>query len=79
MTGYAEQRAVLIAAVASSLVGSVNGMLWPVLGVTGLGLVLVIIGGTLLGNYRENNEDSIDVKTFPVRLAGGSVEVDIDG
>ncbi len=49
--GYAEQKAVLVAAVQSSLVGSVNGLLWPVFAVVGLGLVLVVIGGTLLGNY----------------------------
>jgi hypothetical protein len=51
VTGYAEQKAVLVAAVASSLVGSVSGVLWPVFAVVGLGLVLVVIGGTLLGNY----------------------------
>jgi hypothetical protein len=51
VTGYAEQKPVLIAAVASSLVGSVSGVLWPVFAVVGLGLVLVVIGGTLLGNY----------------------------
>lgn len=49
--GYAEQKAIVVAAVPASLVGSMGGVLWPVLAVTGLGLVLVIIGGTLLGNY----------------------------
>lgn len=51
VAGYAEQKAVLVAAVPASLVSSMNAVLWPVLAVTGLGLVLVIIGGTLLGNY----------------------------
>ncbi len=49
--GYAEQKSIVVAAVPASLVGSMGGVLWPVLAVTGLGLVLVIIGGTLLGNY----------------------------
>jgi hypothetical protein len=51
ISGYAEQKAVLVAAVDSSLVGSVNGLLWPVFAVVGLGLILVVIGGSLLGNY----------------------------
>lgn len=51
LAGYPGQNAVLVAAVASSLVGSVGGVLWPVFAVVGLGLVLVIIAGNLLGNY----------------------------
>jgi hypothetical protein len=49
--GYGKTDAVLIAAVPSSLVGSVSGLLMPVLAIAGLGLVLVIAGGVLLGNY----------------------------
>lgn len=51
VTGYTGQSAVLVAGVASSLVSSVWGVLWPVLAVAGLGVVLVIIAGNLLGNY----------------------------
>jgi hypothetical protein len=51
VAGYAEQKSVLVAAVASSLVGGLGSVLWPVFAVTGLGLVLVGIGGVLLGNY----------------------------
>ncbi len=51
VSGYAEQKPILVAAVPASLGGSVSSMLWPVLAVSGLGLVLVAIGGTLLGNY----------------------------
>lgn len=51
VSGYAGQNAVLVAAVASSLVGSVWGVLWPVFAVAGLGVILVIIAGNLLGNY----------------------------
>jgi len=51
VSGYAEQKAVLIAAVPSSLGGNFSSMLWPVLAASGLGLVLVVIGGVLLGNY----------------------------
>jgi hypothetical protein len=51
VVGYAEQKSILVAAVASSLVGSLGSVLWPVFAVTGLGLVLVVIGGVLLGNY----------------------------
>jgi hypothetical protein len=49
--GYGKTDAVLIAALPSSLVGSVSGLLWPVLAIAGLGLVLVVAGGVLLGNY----------------------------
>jgi hypothetical protein len=49
--GYGKTEAVLIAALPSSLVGSLNSLLWPVLAIAGLGLVLVIAGGVLLGNY----------------------------
>jgi hypothetical protein len=49
--GYGKSGAVLIAALPSSLVGSVSGLLWPVLAIGGLGVVLVVAGGVLLGNY----------------------------
>jgi hypothetical protein len=49
--GYGKTEAVLIAAIPSSLVPSLNGLLMPVLAIGGLGLVLVIAGGVLLGNY----------------------------
>jgi hypothetical protein len=51
LEGYGKTDAVLIAALPSSLVGSVSGLLWPVLAIAGLGLVLVVAGGVLLGNY----------------------------
>ncbi len=52
LDGYAgETRGVIIAAVPASLVDSLPGLLWPVLAVAGLGVVLVLVGGTLLGNY----------------------------
>jgi hypothetical protein len=51
LNGYSEQKAVLVAAVASSLVASLASVLWPVFAVAGLRLVLVLIGGVLLGNY----------------------------
>jgi hypothetical protein len=49
--GYGKTDAVLIAAVPSSLVDSLSGLLMPVLAIGGLGLLLVIAGGVLLGNY----------------------------
>lgn len=49
--GYGKTDAVLIAALPSSLVGSLTSLLWPVLAIAGLGLVLVVAGGVLLGNY----------------------------
>ena len=52
LDGYAgETRGVILAAVPASLVDSVPGLLWPVFAVSGLGLLLVVVGGTLLGNY----------------------------
>jgi hypothetical protein len=49
--GYGKTDAVLVTAIPSSLVGNVSSLLWPVLAIGGLGLVLVIAGGVLLGNY----------------------------
>ncbi|HXK20867.1 MAG TPA: hypothetical protein VNG33_23815 [Polyangiaceae bacterium] len=49
--GYGKTDAVLVAALPSSLVGNMSSLLWPVLAIAGLGLVLVVAGGVLLGNY----------------------------
>ena len=52
LSGYGDgKRAVLISAAPSSLIESVNGLLWPLLAVTLLGILLVCVGGYLLGNY----------------------------
>lgn len=52
LSGYGDgKNLILIAAVPASLVGSVNGLLWPVFAVTGMGILLVVVGGFLLGNY----------------------------
>jgi hypothetical protein len=52
LSGYGDGRqAVLVSITPSSLIESVNGLLWPVFAVTGLGILLVIVGGSLLGNY----------------------------
>lgn len=52
LDGYlGETRAVIVAAVPASLVDSLSGLLWPVFAVSGLGILLVLVGGTLLGNY----------------------------
>jgi len=52
LDGYTgETRGAIIAAVPASLVDSLSGLLWPVFAVSGLGVLLVVVGGTLLGNY----------------------------
>lgn len=51
LDGYATNRMVVIAAMPTSLVPSLNGLLMPIFGVTILGLILVFIVGTLIGNY----------------------------
>jgi len=52
LSGYGDgKRAVLVAVSPASLIESVNALLWPVLAVTGLGILLVCLGGFLLGNY----------------------------
>jgi hypothetical protein len=52
LSGYGDGRqAVLVSVTPSSLIESVNGLLWPVFAVTGLGILLVMVGGSLLGNY----------------------------
>jgi hypothetical protein len=52
LSGYGDgKRAVLVSVSPSSLIESINGLLWPVLAVTGLGILLVCLGGFLLSNY----------------------------
>jgi hypothetical protein len=52
LDGYGDgRRAAIIVAMPASLVDSVGSLLWPVFAVAGLGIVLVIVGGFLLGNY----------------------------
>ncbi len=52
LDGYGDgRRAAVIVGMPASLVDSVSSLLWPVLAVAGLGIVLVIVGGFLLGNY----------------------------
>ena len=52
LSGYGDgKRAVLIAVSPSTLIEGISGLLWPVLAVTGLGILLVCLGGFLLGNY----------------------------
>jgi hypothetical protein len=52
LSGYGDgKRAVLISVSPASLIESVSGLLWPVFAVTGLGILLVCLGGFLLGNY----------------------------
>lgn len=50
LEGYGEAPVVLVASVAESLV-PIGDLLWPVAAISGLGLLLVIVGGFLLGNY----------------------------
>ncbi len=50
--GYGDgANAALIALVPASLVASLPNLLWPVFAVGGLGILLVIAGGVVLGNY----------------------------
>jgi hypothetical protein len=52
LEGYgAGNTAAIIAAVPASLVPSMTTLLWPVFAVGGLGILLVIAGGVILGNY----------------------------
>ena len=52
LSGYGDgKRAVLVAVSPASLIESISSLLWPVLAVTGLGVLLVCLGGFLLGNY----------------------------
>ncbi|HLV67908.1 MAG TPA: MXAN_5187 C-terminal domain-containing protein [Polyangiaceae bacterium] len=51
LTGYTGASAVLVGAVPVGIVGSVTDLLRPILGAIALGLVLVVAGGVLLGNY----------------------------
>jgi len=52
LSGYGDgKRAVLIAVNPANLFESINSVLWPLFAVTGLGILLVCLGGFLLGNY----------------------------
>lgn len=44
-------RVALVASAPASLAPSLDGLLWPVLAVGALGLVLVLVGAVVLGNY----------------------------
>lgn len=41
----------LVASVSASAAAGVDGVLWPIFAVGGLGLFLVVVGGIMLGNY----------------------------
>jgi len=49
--GYGNAPFALVASVPESLVPSVPGLLWPIFAISGLGVLLVVVGGFLLGNY----------------------------
>lgn len=51
LSGYAGARVLIVAGLAHSLVPSVVELLWPILAVSLLGILLVVAGGTFLGNY----------------------------
>jgi hypothetical protein len=51
LRGYDARGVLLVAVLAGSLVPSIAGLLWPLLGVTLLGLLLVVMAGVSLGNY----------------------------
>lgn len=51
LEGYGDSPFVLVASVPESLVPSVPGLLWPIFAISGLGVLLVVVGGFMLGNY----------------------------
>jgi hypothetical protein len=51
LTGFAAANTALVAVAPASLVSSLTNLLWPVFAVAGLGILLVIAGGIVLGNY----------------------------
>lgn len=51
MGAYADGKAVLMAAVPVSLVASIGGLLWPIWGVSLLGVLMVVTGGFMIGAY----------------------------
>ncbi len=51
LDGYATDKMLVVAAMPTALVPSLNGLLMPIFGVTLLGLIMVFIVGSLIGNY----------------------------
>jgi hypothetical protein len=51
LSGYDAGGVLLLAAASQSLVPSVPGLLWPLVGVVALGILLSAAGATVLGNY----------------------------
>ncbi len=51
LAGYPGAKAAVVASVPESRIESLLGLLWPVFAVGGLGLILVVAGGVMLGNY----------------------------
>jgi hypothetical protein len=61
LSGYGDgRRAVLISAAPSSLIESLNGLLWPLFAVTALGILLVCVGGFLIGNYMSRPVEQLE-------------------
>ncbi len=52
LEGFADgKRGAIVAAAPSSLIDDAASIPYPIIGVTGLGILLVVVGGWLLGNY----------------------------
>lgn len=58
--GAGQRTAVLVAVVPAALIANVNQILWPVLAIGALGILLVIAGGVVLGNYMSGPIEEIE-------------------
>jgi hypothetical protein len=71
--GTGKMGAALVAVVPASLVASVSQILWPVLAVAGLGILLVIAGGIVLGNYM--SEPIAEMEEGLLQIINGRTEL----
>jgi len=51
LSGYGEVQGALAAVVPTSMIGNVGAKLWPIWGVVALGIVMVVVVGSMLGAY----------------------------
>jgi hypothetical protein len=79
LEGYDATPAVLIAAVPTSRIGDMSGLLLgPIFGVTLLGLLLVTVGGVLLGNYISRPVSEIEDGLLAVINGNSSLRFQIE-
>ena len=79
LSGYGDgRRALLIAVGPASLIENINTLLWPVFAVAALGILLVVAGGYLLGNYISRPIEEIEEGLLAILNGRGDLRFEIE-